>query len=183
MDPRKRQTATATPAKPGGLPLTLGGRVRNAFAERRDPVIRDNRLRAHGRGGLPSPPPEARRRSAPASNSAGSTPVPNRDPKATNAAPSELSGDLTVGFALTPPSQAKRPYLTDAPSDLVLRRSDPRARRFSARTQLQSVPRSAISSSLSRRSSWRRNAAFVKLIGDDAVIGIALSDAFPDERR
>jgi len=29
VDPRKRQTSTATPAKPGGLPLTLGGLFRH----------------------------------------------------------------------------------------------------------------------------------------------------------
>ena len=39
VDPRKRQTSTATPAKPGGLPLTLGLTMRR-YALRDDQFAR-----------------------------------------------------------------------------------------------------------------------------------------------
>jgi hypothetical protein len=55
VDCRKRQTATATPAEPGGLPLTLDLRICNARLRRGgeklvDIAITDGRIVAIGEG-------------------------------------------------------------------------------------------------------------------------------------
>ena len=44
MDPRKRQTPTATPAKPGGLPLTLERALAQTRAELRSAPTKEVRL-------------------------------------------------------------------------------------------------------------------------------------------